>query len=215
LFCGSSAWATPSLTELTAALDRQQVLLDDARDLRMATSRVENDMGQKLRQGIRDCAEHSGPLARIAHLGPGWRAALQSARVQQKRIQDLSVAPSVAPLIDERFTARTDLFSERLAEEVQLYQVSVRWMQTDIRPRIAWCKPELTAAAAPPGDESVAWVVAWMGTICAADGAGGTRAINVTEARVVRVSPPIACWSAGACDCVPDTITTGSALGPI
>lgn len=214
ILCASPAWATPSLSDLTAAQDRQQVLLDDARDLRLATSRVENDMGQKLRRGIRECAEHSGHLARVGQLGPSWRDALQSARVQQRRIQELSVAPSVAPLIDERFTARTDVFGERLAEEVQLYQVSVRWMETDIRPRIARCQPELTVSAAPPGDESVAWVVAWMGTICAADGAGGTRAINVTEARVVRVSPPIACWSSGQCDCVPGPITTGSALGP-
>jgi hypothetical protein len=180
----------------------------------MATSRVENDMGQKLRRGIRDCEEHSGHLARVGHLGPSWRAALQSARIQQRRIQELSVAPSVAPLIDERFTARTDLFSQRLAEEVQLYQVSVRWMATDIRPRVARCTPELVVSTAPPGEESVAWVVAWMGTVCAADGAGGTRAINITEARVVRISPPIACWSPGECDCVPATITTGSALGP-
>lgn len=214
LLWASTALATPSLSDLMTALDRQEVLLSDAIELRAAVTRVENEVGGKLRLGIERCEAHESALMRLAVLGPAWRDAVQSARVQQARVDRLVVAPSVAPLLEQTGTTRAATYAEQVRAEAHQYRLSNEWLARDVRGRLRRCEPALVVGSPPFAGETTAWVVGWTGTVCTADGAGGLRAVRLNEPRAVRVNPPVACWSEGACDCTPETVATGAALGP-
>ena len=204
----------PSISDLESAVQEQEQILIDVAGLESATSRVQNEVGGRLRQRDRQCSRHRSALARVAVLGRTWRDALQSARAQDHRLQRLRALPTIEPLIQPALHDRLDTLHTQLSEATTSFQVATAWSVQVVDVQLRGCQPALSASPRPADDDAVAWVVAWTGTVCALDGAGGLRPIPVQAPTTIRVSPPVACWSDSPCDCTPDTVASGMALGP-
>lgn len=221
LFAGPAAADAPDLApgvqELLGAESRLDALLDTAQATGRATGRLQAAW-TRLPKPKTPCADAERVALgwRIERFGSAWREASQAARAQADRVRRIRAAPTVAPLVDARWTARLDAqLAEADAAGLGLLEASA-WEASFVRPTLAACPaatlvntPGIPMLETPVRGEPEAYVAILAlgdGWVCP----GAARA----EEAVVLV-PGRACWSASpTCGCTPETVDPGAVLGP-
>jgi len=207
----------PGVPELLAAEARLDALLDTAQATGRATSRLQTAW-TRLPTPATPCADAERVALgwRIERFGSAWREASQAARAQADRVRRIRVAPTVAPLVDARWSARLDRqLGEAEASALGLLEASA-WEASYVRPTLGACPaapltntPGVPMLEVPVRGEPEAYVAVLAlgdGWVCP----GAARA----EEAVVLV-PGRACWSASpTCGCTPEKVDPGAVLGP-
>ncbi len=211
----------PSAVDFDRALAETTSAHDEAAAIGAALSRVQNALGQRwATTSTKTHAPIEEPLAELA-LEPvllrDHRDAIQSLRAASERLERISEAPTVAPIV---FGARSDRVKRLLAATRTLVRthiemaawhgrfVAPRWLRLKSPPELragpGW--PALAPLAADDQKPKVAVVGIGGGTICP-DGvpANGTTVVLRNEA---------ACYGGRDCTCIARPVFPGAVLGP-
>lgn len=190
----------------------------------------EKDTGK---DGKDDAAKASGKIdcttpwlldlgARSRELGRGFRDAVQSARVQARRLEGIIVEPTVQPLLDPETNHQVLSLLARVDDLVRSYPEAASWQESYVEPLLKGCEPVLVPATGFPDPAPIAaqrpspLPAARKSPLIAviAFGGGFLCPGAVPAAGVMLVSGEI-CYSAGEdCDCEPAEVSPATVLGP-
>jgi hypothetical protein len=222
-----SSLLAPGLVQANEAIARLQRLVDEAAAIGTALFRVHNDFGEKrsLTEGQPECKTlwliDLG--ARSRELGRAYRDAVQSARVQARRIENLTVEPTVQPLLDAETNHRVASLLARVDDLERRYPEAAAWQERYVEPVIGKCMPVLIPApgfpdvvpptkdyndepsATHPKQKLVAIIAFGGGFIC--PGAEPAAGVMLVVGDV--------CYSESeSCDCKPAPVSPATVLGP-
>jgi hypothetical protein len=224
----------PTVPDLRAAEARLEALLRMSRATGVATARLQVAWTER---GPVAGTSHTDPTPaascdaevlaigwRVERFGAAWREAAQAARVQAARVRDMQLAPTVAPLVDARWSARIGARVSGAEAQERAFLEAGAW-------QAAWVRPELDRCPAPPAMPAqgiatlevrvreaplpdVAVIGLGDGWICAP----GLRPTRAEDSLVlIPTTPegaPRACWSAEAgCGCTMAPVLPGALLG--
>ncbi len=161
--------------------------------------------------------------ARSREFGRSYRDAVQSARVQGRRVENLTVEPTVQPLMDPETNHRVLKLLARVDDLVRGYPEAASWQERYVEPLVKGC--ELTLAPAPGLSDGAPPALKDPGFTTA--GARGAKLVAVLAfgggylcpgavpaAGVMLVSGAI-CYSASeTCACEPVSVSPATVLGP-
>jgi hypothetical protein len=161
--------------------------------------------------------------ARSREFGRSYRDAVQSARVQGRRVEGLTVEPTVQPLLDPETNHRILKLLTRVDDLVRGYPEAASWQERYVEPLLKGCElspvpaPGLPDAAPPalkdPGFSSGTSRQSKLIAVLAIGG-GYLCPGAVPAAGVMLVSGAI-CYSASeACACEPMSVSPATVLGP-
>ncbi len=224
-----SSILAPGLVQANQALARLEGLTDEAEAIGTALFRVHNEFGQKreLASAPPDCktAWLLDLGARSHELGRAFRDAVQSARVQGRRVEDLTVEPTVQPLLDPETNHKLLSLLARVDDLVRSYPETASWQEHYVEPLLHGCETMLVPAAGFP-DAVPAAAASDAGptpgskkrksplVAVIAFGGGWLCPGAVPAAGVMLVSGEI-CYSASeSCDCEPSAVSPATVLGP-
>lgn len=219
----------PGLVQAGEAVTRLERLTDEAAAIGTALFRVQNELGQRraLATGQVDCKTPwlADLGARSRELGRAFRDAVQSARVEGRRVEDLTVEPTVQPLLDPETNHKVTTLLARVDDLVRGYPEAASWQERYVEPLMHGCEPQLAAAPgipdpAPPAADRdapppipgkprksplIAVIAIGGGFLC--PGA-------VPAAGVMLVSGEICYSESETCDCEPSAVSPATVLGP-
>ncbi|MFN2426287.1 MAG: hypothetical protein ABR587_07555 [Candidatus Binatia bacterium] len=243
-----SSILAPGLVQAREALDRLDRLIDEAHAIGIALFRVHNEFGEQ-RAAMAAAAAARPPAnapkgppppkppaapdcttpwlldlgARSREFGRGFRDAVQSTRVQGRRVENITVEPTVQPLLDPETNHRITSLLARVDDLVRSYPEAASWQERYVEPLLKGCEPALVPAAgipdaAPPaikdgisagGPSRKPRLIAIL-----AFGGGWLCPGAVPAAGVMLVSGDV-CYSASeSCDCEPAGVSPATVLGP-
>lgn len=218
----------PGLVQAGEAISRLDRLVEEASAIGTALFRVHNEFGQNraMAPAPPDCTT---PWlldlgARTRELGRGFRDAVQSARVQGRRVEAMTVEPTVRPLLDPETNHRILSLLTRVDDLVRRYPEAASWQEAYVEPMLRGCEPALVPAA---GMADAAPVAAKEGFVASernarksalvaviAFGEGWLCPGAVPAAGVMLVAGEV-CYSASeSCDCTPAPVSPATVLGP-
>jgi len=238
----------PGLVQANEAVERLERLTDEAEAIGTALFRVHNAFGEQRAAMAAAAAARPAPSAskapaapkppsgpdcttpwlldlgaRSRELGRAFRDAVQSTRVQGRRIENLTVEPTVQPLLDPETNHRVLSLLARVDDLVRSYPEAASWQEHYVEPLLAGCEPALVPAAgiadaapAAAKDGGAAGSPARKSKLIAilAFGGGWLCPGAVPAAGVMLVSGEI-CYSASeTCDCEPVEVSPATVLGP-
>jgi hypothetical protein len=161
--------------------------------------------------------------ARSREFGRSYRDAVQSARVQGRRVENLTVEPTVQPLLDPETNHRVLKLLTRVDDLVRGYPEAASWQERYVEPLLKGCELPLAPAPglpapAPPAlkDPGMASGTSRQARLIAvlAFGGGYLCPGAVPAAGVMLVSGAI-CYSPGeSCACEPMSVSPATVLGP-
>jgi hypothetical protein len=161
--------------------------------------------------------------ARSRQFGRSYRDAVQSVRVQGRRVENVTVEPTVQPLLDPETTHRVLTLLTRVDDLVRGYPEAASWQEKYVEPLVKGCELALVPApgipdAAPRAlkDPGIATGSARQAKLVAvlAFGGGYLCPGAVPAAGVMLVSGAI-CYSASeTCACEPMSVSPATVLGP-
>jgi hypothetical protein len=240
----------PGLVQANEAVDRLSRLIDEADAIGTALFRIHNEFGgsrsamaaaaaaAKTAPPPKDKSKEPLPKpkaepdcttpwlldlgARSREFGRSYRDAVQSVRVQGRRVENLTVEPTVQPLLDAETNHRILKLLTRVDDLVRNYPEAASWQERYVEPLLEGC--ELTLAPAPgiPDAAPVALRDPGAGATAArpklvavlAFGGGFLCPGAVPAAGVMLVSGAI-CYSASeTCSCEPVSVSPATVLGP-
>jgi hypothetical protein len=161
--------------------------------------------------------------ARSREFGRSYRDAVQSARVQGRRVENLTVEPTVQPLLDPETNHRVLKLLTRVDDLVRGYPEAASWQERYVEPLLKGCEPTLApapglAAAAPPAlkDPGMASGASRQPKLIAvlAFGGGYLCPGAVPAAGVMLVSGAICYSPSETCVCEPMSVSPATVLGP-
>lgn len=230
----------PGLVQADAAIDRLERLVDEAEAIGTALFRVHNEFGEHRAaiaaaagSGSSEASAAATPAdcttpwlldlgARSREFGRAFRDAVQSARVQGRRVENLTVEATVQPLIDPETNHRVLSLLARVDSLVRSYPEAASWQERYVEPKLLGCEPALVAAPGieDPAPEAIADDRAPSRprkarlTAVLAFGGGWLCPGAVPAAGVMLVAGEI-CYSASEiCDCEPAAVSPATVLGP-
>lgn len=185
---------------------------EDARAVMIATSAAHHSWTSP-----RVCTpETDSTAARARRFLDAWRAVVVRATALADRLERDRDAPTLAPL-------RTSASAAAIAREVSrartvetTWRGSAAWHRKEISPYSKRCSPvvgpapgweDRTIRAADDPAPLAAVLVLEAGQLC-----GGAEPLRV-EPGVLLIETVAVCWSADACDCTPQDVLPGAALG--
>lgn len=160
-----------------------------------------------------------GPLVvKLRAFATAWHDAAQRVRTQAARVQRISQANTVLPIIDTDRKRAIDDLLKRSREQEAAWLEFVSWMNQE-RPGVCGLDLEPGRGLPDPlvhgeGEERGAVAVLTLGSgyVCAG-GSPSRDGVPITK-QVVVVQGPV-CWSAEpACDCKPEEQDPAAVLGP-
>lgn len=237
----------PGLVQAGEAVDRLERLIDEAEAIGVALFRVHNEVGEQ-RAAMAAAAAAPPPKvgkgetppprpkaepdcttpwlldlgARSRELGRAFRDAVQSVRVQGRRVESVTVEATVQPLLDPETNHRISSLLARVDDLVRRYPEAASWQERYVEPLLDDCQ---TVLAPAPGIADV--VPAALKDSAVTSPASKSRLIAVLAfgggflcpgavpaAGVMLVSGEI-CYSASeSCDCEPAAVSPATVLGP-
>lgn len=242
-----SSILAPGLVQAGEAVDRLERLIDEAEAIGVALFRIHNEFGEQ-RAAMAAAAAAPPPKAekgspppprpsaepdcttpwlldlgaRSREFGRAFRDAVQSVRVQGRRVESVTVEPTVQPLLDPETSHRISSLLARVDDLVRRYPEAASWQQRYIEPLLKGCQPALVPApgladVVPPAlEDSPVTSPASKSRLIAvlAFGGGFLCPGTVPAAGVMLVSGEI-CYSASeSCDCEPAAVSPATVLGP-
>lgn len=239
----------PGLVQANEAVDRLEHLTDEADAIATALFRVHNEFGEQRAAAAAAAArppakavkgEPAPPKpaaapdcttpwlldlgARSRDFGRAFRDAVQSTRVQGRRVENLTVEQTVQPLLDPETNHRVLKLLAKVDTLVRSYPEAASWQARYVEPLLKGCEPALVpvagipdaapaaakdANAVVPGADRKARLIAIL-----AFGGGWLCPGAVPAAGVMLVSGEI-CYSASeSCDCEPVAVSPATVLGP-
>src|SRR5205085_10636290 len=115
------------------SLSRLERLVDEAEAIGAAMFRVHNEFGQKRALATEPPGCKTDWLldlgARTRELGRAFRDAVQSARVQGRRVENLTVEPTVQPLLDPQTSHKVSTLLSRVDDLVRRYPETASWQE--------------------------------------------------------------------------------------
>ncbi|MFN2375612.1 MAG: hypothetical protein ABR538_03695 [Candidatus Binatia bacterium] len=219
----------PGLVQAREAVDRLGRLTDETEAIGTALFRVHNEFGEKRASSASppDCtaAWMLDLGARSREFGRAFRDAVQSARVQARRVENMTVEPTVRPLLDPETNHRVLSLLARVDDLVRRYPEAASWQERYVEPLLDDCEPVLVPApgfadaapeasprevAAPsPGQTRKPKLIAVL-----AFGGGWLCPGAVPAAGVMLVSGEICYSDSESCDCDPAPVAPATVLGP-
>lgn len=224
-----SSMLAPGLVQAAGAIARLERLVDEADAIGIALFRVHNDFGEKRALSDENRPDCTTPWlldlgARSRELGRGFRDAVQSARVQGRRVENLTIEPTVQPLLDAETNHKVLTLLARVDDLVRRYPETAAWQQRYVEPVIAGCTPVLLPApgfpdVVPAADESgipAAPALTKKAPMIAviAFGGGWLCPGAVPAAGVMLVVGPVCYSPSESCDCAPAAVAPATVLGP-
>lgn len=219
----------PGLVQANEAVTRLERLTDEATAIGTALFRVQNEFGEKraTQKELPDCktAWMLDLGARSREFGRAYRDAVQSARVQSRRVEELTVEPTVQPLIDPETNHKVLTLLARVDDLVRRYPEAAAWQERYVEPVLSGCEGTLAPAPGFPDPAPDAAPEPGLGPAVGqprkspliavlAVGGGFLCPGAVPAAGVMLVSGSI-CYSASdSCDCEPATVSPATVLGP-
>ena len=219
----------PGLVQAGDALGRLERLTNEAEAIGAALFRVHNEWGQRraLATSPPDCKTDwlLDLGARSRELGRAFRDAVQSARVQARRVESLTVEPTVQPLLDAETSHKVSSLLSRVDDLVRSYPETASWQEHYIEPLLHGCEPALVAVAgipdaappSPPKDANLASaaIVRPSSLIAIIAFGGGFLCPGAVPAEGVMLVSGAICYSLGeSCDCKPEAVAPATVLGP-
>lgn len=221
----------PGLVQATEAVARLERLTEEAEAIGTALFRVHNRIGEKRAAdpSPTDCTTpwlaDLGPRSR--ELGRAFRDAVQSARVQARRVESISVQPTVQPLLDPETNHRILALLARVDDLVRRYPEAASWQDRYVEPLLDGCMPYLVpgpgfgdaapkAAGDGPAAAAASPLAARKAPLVAVIAIGGGFLCPGAEpaAGVMLVSGEVCYSTSEACDCEPALVTPATVLGP-
>lgn len=219
----------PGLVQAREALDRLGRLTDETEAIGTALFRVHNDFGEKRAAAASppDCtaAWLLDLGARSREFGRAFRDAVQSVRVQARRVENMTVEPTVQPLLDPETNHRVLGLLARVDDLVRRYPEAASWQERYVEPLLDGCEVALVpaagfadaapesapreAAAASPGQARKTRLTAVL-----AFGGGWLCPGAVPAAGVMLVAGEICYSESESCDCDPAPVAPATVLGP-
>lgn len=223
-----SSILAPGLVQANEALSRLDRLTNEAEAIGTALFRVHNEFGEK-RAAAKDPPDCKTAWlldlgARSREFGRAFRDAVQSARVQGRRVENLTVEQTVQPLLDPETNHKVLTLLARVDDLVRRFPEAATWQESYVEPLLKGCEPALVPApgmpdvvpATPPRGVEVTDPGARKTPLIAiiAFGGGWLCPGAVEAAGVMLVSGEI-CYSASeSCDCEPAVVSPATVLGP-
>ena len=239
----------PGLVQANEAIDRLEHLTDEADAIATAIFRVQNEFGEQRAAMAAAAARPPAPAAkgqpaapkppagpdcktpwlldlgaRSREFGRAFRDAVQSTRVQGRRVENLTVEQTVQPLLDPETNHRVLKLLAHVDNLVRSYPEAASWQERYVEPLLKGCDPALVPSAGIP---DAAPAAAKDFDDAAPTSGGKPRLIAiiafgggwlcpgaVPAAGVMLVSGEI-CYSASeSCDCEPVAVSPATVLGP-
>jgi hypothetical protein len=219
----------PGLLQANEAILRLERLTDEAESIGSALFRVHNEIGQQRALAKEDPTCETPWLldlgARSRELGRGYRDAVQSARVQARRVEGMTIEPTVQPLLDPETNHKVTTLLERVDDFGRRYPEAASWHERYVEPLLRGCEPALVAApgiddpapGVPAKDVIVTSPLAKKRlTLVAviAFGGGFLCPGAVPAAGVMLVGGPICYSENDSCNCEPKAVSPATVLGP-
>ncbi len=242
-----SSILAPGLVQAGEAIDRLERLIDEAEAIGVALFRVHNEFGER-RAAMAAAAAAPSPKvekgaapppkpkadpdcatawlldlgARSREFGRAFRDAVQSARVQGRRVESVTVEPTVQPLLDPETNHRLSSLLARLDDLVRRYPEAASWQERYVEPLLKGCQ---TVLAPAPGmadvvpaalkDSAVTSPASTSRLIAVLAFGGGFLCPGAVPAAGVMLVSGEICYSASeTCDCEPTGIAPATVLGP-
>jgi hypothetical protein len=214
----------PGVPELLASEERLRTLLTVSRATAAATGRLQVAWTALPAKKGSACGDDARLALgwRIERFGAAWREAAQATRAEAERVRRTRNAPTVSPLVDERWTARLVALEAEAARQGKAEVEAGAWQRTYVRPFLAACPvPELRpmdgvamAQVSAKGEDPLPVAVLGMGDGYVCLGAEPAEARRADDG-VVMVPGGRACWARNAsCGCTPEPVEPGAVLGP-
>jgi hypothetical protein len=219
----------PGLLQAREAISRLERLVDEAEAIGTALFRVQNAFGER-RASSTDAPDCQTPWLldlgwRSREFGRAFRDAVQSARVQARRVESLTVQQTVQPLLDPETNHKILALLTRVDDLVRRFPEAAAWQENYLEPLMKGCEP---VPAPAPGLEAAVPPLPTGGTAAAtAPGArksplvavlafgGGWLCPGAVPAAGVMLVAGEVCYSAvEACDCEARTVSPATVLGP-
>lgn len=223
----------PGLLQAKDAVARLERLTDEAEAIGNALFRVHNGFGDHRRSSSDAPTCETGWLldlgARTREFGRAFRDAVQSARVQASRVEDLTVEPTVQPLLDPETNHKVLSLLARVDDLVRRYPETSSWQERYVEPLLRNCQPALVPAAGMAEPVPGAIPVSQGSSTAAAMGAatkkepliavlafgGGWLCPGAVPAAGVMLVTGKVCYSLSeSCDCEPEAVSPAAVLGP-
>jgi len=243
-----SSILAPGLVQANEAVDRLERLVDEAEAIGVALFRVQNQFGEQRAAMAAAAAAKPPPSApkappppkppaspdcttpwlldlgaRSGELGRGFRDAVQSTRVQGRRVENVTVEATVQPLLDPETNHRVTSLLARVDDLVRSYPEAASWQERYIEPLLKGCEPALVPAAGIPDaapaaakDNGSAVFSGRRAKLIAilAFGGGWLCPGAVPAAGVMLVSGEVCYSESEICDCEPAGVSPAMVLGP-
>lgn len=215
----------PGLVQANQALSRLERLTDEAEAISTALFRTQNLFGEHrvLAATPPDCTT---PWlldlgARSRELGRASRDSVQSARVQARRMESLTVQPTVQPLLDPETNHKILSLLGRVDDLVRRYPEAATWQDTYLEPLLKGCPVALVPApgipdAAPPAkSDDPEPLVKRPKLIAVIAFGGGWLCPGAEPAAGVMLVAGDVCYSTNeSCDCEALAVSPAMVLGP-
>lgn len=221
----------PGLVQASKAVDRLAQLVDEAEAIGTALFRVHNRFGEN-RAAAGAGEGKDGPScespwvidlgARARELGRAFRDAVQSARMQARRVEDLILEPTVRPLLDASTNHRVVTLLARVDGLTRRYPEASTWHERYVEALARSCALALAPAPGIPdpapraldGDVETAAPAKRSLVAVLAVGGGWLCPGAVPAAGVMLVAGAV-CYSASeTCACEPVEVSPATVLGP-
>ncbi len=209
-----AAWLAPSPLDFERILDETSALCERAEAIDAAVARVQNAAAQSWSI---TSSKTPDALAVEPILLRDHRDAVQSLRASSERLERISEAPTVAPVVIGARGERVKQLLERTRLLVRRYAEMLAWHERYVRPALArlegspalspragWPLPRVRASDDPLPRTAVIGIGG--GLVCP----DGLRADGST----VLLKGEIACYGESDCSCVPVPVAPGAVLGP-
>lgn len=239
----------PGLVQANEAVHRLGHLTDEADAIATALFRVQNEFGEERAAMAAAAARPPAPVAegspersrppagpdcktpwlldlgaRSRELGRAFRDAVQSARVQGRRVENLTVEQTVQPLLDPETNHRVLKLLARVDDLVRSYPEAASWQENYVEPLLKGCEPALVPVAGIPDaapaaakdfDEAAPMAGRKSRLIAIlAFGGGWLCPGAVPAAGVMLVSGEVCYSDSESCDCEPVVVSPATVLGP-
>lgn len=220
----------PGLIQARDAISRLERLTEEAEAIGTALFRVHNEFGEK-RASTAVAPDCKTPWLldlgwRSREFGRAFRDAVQSARVQARRVESLTVQQTVQPLLDPETNHKVLALLTRVDDLVRRFPEAASWQESYVEPLMKGCEPVpapapglgdpvpplATPEAAAAGSAAPARKAPLVAVL--AFGGGWLCPGAVPAAGVMLVAGEICYSTSETCDCEARTVSPATVLGP-
>jgi hypothetical protein len=219
----------PGLIQAREAISRLERLTEEAEVIGTALFRLHNEFGERRASAPDQKGCQVDWLVdlgfRSREFGRAFRDAVQSARVQARRVESMTVHQTVQPLLDPETNHKVLSLLTRVDDLVRRYPEAAAWQQSYVEPLMKGCEPAPVPAAGfpepvPPLPSSASTGPLPPGTrktplvAVLAFGGGWLCPGAVPAAGVMLVAGDVCYSDSEDCGCEPKAVSPATVLGP-